>query len=546
MEPEHSATATSEPSDAELIAAVRSGDRDAYGVLWARHETAARNLARQIAKSSDVDELVSESFYRVLRALDGGGGPDGAFRPYLLSTLRRVNIDTGRGYYQRVSLTGDDTDLEVAPAAAGAAAGAAASAADIAIEQGEQTAAWQAWASLPDSSRTLLWHLLVEEETPAQIAPLIGTTPKGVSSRAVRAKERLRQAFLQQHVRLADAEQCEWTRLRVGEYVRNALSNREQTAVEAHLKDCKRCKAVVAEISDVNQTLKVLVAPVILGGAAVAAGYLHAAGAGTGVHFAGVGQLRRLVRPSVAAGAAGVIAVAGITAGLIAANQDGHKHAAEPPPPPPPASSPAAQPPASVPPVVPPKSNPKKPTPKQPVVPPPTRTPGPAQPTTPAPTPTTPTRTQTPTPAPTAPRPAPTAPAPAPRPTPTPTPPGSPPTSPPSSPPSRPPSSPPPPTVVTRVVTVHADLLLDVGIGRLDLTVPAGWRITGARGTNLGILRRCSIVSPTHAVCSVAELGPRGRDYTVTATGPQTAPPPMLHAVVTELGRVTSVTDYPL
>src|SRR5882757_1545944 len=164
MDAEQVAT-TSEPSDAELITAVRAGDRDAYGVLWGRHETAARNLARQIAKASDVDELVSESFYRVLRALDGGGGPDGAFRPYLLSTLRRVNIDTGRGYYQRVSLTDDDT-----------------------IEQGEQTAAWKAWASLPDSSRTLLWHLLVEEETPAAIAPLIGTTPNGVSSRAVRAK----------------------------------------------------------------------------------------------------------------------------------------------------------------------------------------------------------------------------------------------------------------------------------------------------------------------------------------------------------------------
>src|SRR5882757_972855 len=374
MEPERSAT-TSEPSDAELITAVRAGDRDAYGVLWGRHETAARNLARQIAKSSDVDELVSESFYRVLRALDGGGGPDGAFRPYLLSTLRRVNIDTGRGYYQRVSLTDDDTELEGTPGD---------SAADIAIEQGEQTAAWKAWASLPDSSRTLLWHLLVEEETPAAIAPLMGTTPNGVSSRAVRAKERLRQAFLQQHVRLADAEQCEWTRLRVGEYVRSALSNREHGAVEAHLKDCKRCNAVVAEIADVNQTLKVFIAPVILGGAAV--GYLHAAGAASGMHFAGLTQLRRLIRPSVAAGAAGVVAVAGIAAGLVAANQ-GHPKAKAVVPPPPASSVVRVVPPPPPPP--PPAPKPKPPKPQPPVVPPPA-------PPTPTPTPTPPTPTPTP------------------------------------------------------------------------------------------------------------------------------------------------------
>lgn len=556
MEPEHSATATSEPSDAELIAAVRTGDRDAYGVLWSRHEVAARNLARQIAKSSDVDELVSESFYRVLRALDGGGGPDGAFRPYLLSTLRRVNIDTGRGYYQRVSLTDDDADLEAAPGAAGVAAGAAASAADITIEQGEQTAAWKAWASLPDSSRTLLWHLIVEEETPAQIAPLMGTTPNGVSSRAVRAKERLRQAFLQQHVRLADAEQCEWTRLRVGEYVRNALSNREQTAVEAHLKDCKRCKAVVAEIADVNQSLKVLVAPIILGGAAVATGYLHAAGAASGVHLAGLGQLRRLVRPSVAAGAAAVVAVAGITAGLVAANQSHHKRAAEPPPPPPTSSQPALPPIVAPPPSTPPTTSPKKPSPKSPVVPPPAPTPTPTPatprptpaPTTPRPTPTTPT-TPRPTPAPSTHKPAPT-PAPAPPSSPPSTPPSSPPskppTSPPSSPPSKPPTSPPPPPIVTRVVAVHADLRFDFGLARLDITVPSGWRITRVRPHSLAIFRRCTIETPTHAVCAIIGNRHQGREFTVSATGPQTTPPPMLRTVITELGRVTSVREYPL
>jgi len=498
MEQQPTAT-TSEPSDAELITAVRAGDREAYGALWGRHEAAARNLARQIAKSSDVDELVSESFYRVLRALDGGGGPDGAFRPYLLSTLRRVNIDTGRGYYQRVSLTDDDTALEGEPGE---------SAADITIEQGEQSAAWLAWASLPDSSRTLLWHLLVEEETPAAIAPLIGTTPNGVSSRAVRAKERLRQAFLQQHVRMADTEKCEWTRLRVGEYVRDALSNREHLAVDAHLKECKRCKAVVAEIADVNQSLKVLVAPIILGGAAAAAGYLHAAGASAGVHLVGLGQLRRLIRPSVLAGAATVVAAAGIAGALVAANQGGHPKAAPPPPAP---SSSSVQVVQAPPPTPKPPAPKPKPKPKPPVVPPPPP---------PTPTPTTPPPTPTP--------PAPSTPKPTPPPVHHSTPPPPPPSTPKPPPPSTPkPPPPPPPPIVDGTADVSVPAALDSG--RLTLTVPEGWQITDASAKRTLVwYSYCHQDDPTTAHCWVAPSLLADRKFTVAATGPKTSPAPKL------------------
>jgi RNA polymerase sigma factor (sigma-70 family) len=304
------AAAGPERSDAELLAAVRAGDQAAYGVLWSRHEGAARNLARQLARANDIDELVSESFYRVLRAINTGGGPDGAFRAYLLSTLRRVNIDTGRSYYQRVTLTEDDRDLETEHAQ---------SAADVAMDQHEQSAAWRAWASLPESTRTLLWHLVIEEETPAQIASLLGTSPNGVSSRAVRAKERLRQAFLQQHVLDADSERCDWTRRRLGEYVRHALSNRDLAAVDDHLAGCADCTTAAAEVGDVNQTLRVLVAPVILGGALAASGYLKLAAASHAAHAgAGHGFVHALwhAPAKLALGATGIVAV-GATAAVF-------------------------------------------------------------------------------------------------------------------------------------------------------------------------------------------------------------------------------------
>jgi RNA polymerase sigma factor (sigma-70 family) len=314
------------PSDAELIAAVRAGDDAAFGVLWSRHEAAARRLARQIARPSEADDLVSESFYRVLRAIKSGGGPDAAFRPYLLSTMRRFNIDTGRSYHQRVVLTEEQTDLDVDHAA---------SSAQVVEETGEGVAAWAAWQSLPESSRTLLWHLVIEEETPAQIAPLLGTTPNGVASRAVRAKERLRQAFLSQHLVEADEEACRSARAKFGAYVRNALSARDRAAVDDHLRDCERCRAALLEIEDTNSSLRGIIAPIVLGGALVAGKYLaasHAAAAGitgAGAVFAAKRAMRSAANKAtstpgaVAAGVAAIAVIAGVTAAVI--NLGNHK-----------------------------------------------------------------------------------------------------------------------------------------------------------------------------------------------------------------------------
>ncbi len=296
--------AEAEASDAELIAAVRGGDESAFATLWSRHEAAAHRLARQISNPSNADDLVSEAFMRVLRALQAGSGPDGAFRPYLFSTLRRINIDNGRSYYTRVALTDDERDLDFDHAD---------SAADVLADNAEGSAAWRAWNSLPDATKTLLWHLIIEEETPAQIAPLIGTTPNGVSSRAVRAKERLRQAFLQQHLLDADTDGCRQARRRLGEYVRDALSTRDRTEVQAHLDTCDDCKRALFEVTDINQTMKALIAPMVLGGVAIAGNY---AAAGSALHGGIFGQLHRvthaLKNPAIATATVVTVVAAGI------------------------------------------------------------------------------------------------------------------------------------------------------------------------------------------------------------------------------------------
>jgi Sigma-70 region 2. len=71
----HSEVETREQTDAELLSAVAAGDDDAYGLLWRRHEAAARRLAAQLTRHGSVDDLVSEAFARVLRAVKSGAGP---------------------------------------------------------------------------------------------------------------------------------------------------------------------------------------------------------------------------------------------------------------------------------------------------------------------------------------------------------------------------------------------------------------------------------------------------------------------------------------
>src|SRR4051794_35530639 len=248
------------PSDAELISRVRAGDSDAYGELFSRHVDAARRLSRQLLRGPDADDLVSEAFTKVMGVMQAGGGPDIAFRAYLLTAVRRLHVDRIRN---QARLTPSDDLTEFDPGVPFK---------DTAVEQFENAAAAKAFASLPERWQLVLWHLEVEGQTPAEIAPLLGMTPNSVSALAYRAREGLRQAYLQMHLADTGAEECRWVTERLGAYVRKGLSKRDAAKVEDHLDECRKCAAVYLELTEVNSNLSAILAPALLGTAA--AGYL--------------------------------------------------------------------------------------------------------------------------------------------------------------------------------------------------------------------------------------------------------------------------------
>jgi DNA-directed RNA polymerase specialized sigma24 family protein len=94
---DESSSANVPASDAELLNTIRSGGTGAPALLRGRHATAARTLAGQLVSGqAAADDVAARAFAQVLDAIRRGGGPTDAFRPYLLTAIRRA-ADGSRG-----------------------------------------------------------------------------------------------------------------------------------------------------------------------------------------------------------------------------------------------------------------------------------------------------------------------------------------------------------------------------------------------------------------------------------------------------------------
>jgi RNA polymerase sigma factor (sigma-70 family) len=238
--------AVEQVSDAELIAAVRGGDVSAFGVLYERHLVAAKRAAACLASSAaEREDLVAEAFTRVLRMLREGRGPDVEFRPYLLVTLRNAAINSVvRG--APVSLC-----AEVPEVGDRVAVGVD----DPVIARWHAGVAAEAFASLPERWRVVLWHTEVEEEPPAAVAPLLGMRANSVAALAYRAREGLRQAYLRQHVPDSVKRECRATVNKLAGFVRDNVPLPMSRKIHKHLSVCPDCRARAQALTRVNAEL---------------------------------------------------------------------------------------------------------------------------------------------------------------------------------------------------------------------------------------------------------------------------------------------------
>ncbi|MGD9961014.1 sigma-70 family RNA polymerase sigma factor [Nocardioides sp.] len=251
-------------SDAELIRFVRSGDDAAASELFARHRDAGIRLGAALAGRSHAEDLVSEAFVRLLVSLRNGGGPERAFRPYLLSTIRNLFVDELRRAGREIPVDEFSPDLDelVEP--------------DQFEARFESTIMARAFRSLPGRWQEVLWHTSVEGEPLSVVATHLGMNANSVAALSFRAREGLRRAYLAEHLAQAADASCAWVIERLPRHARGALTPAEVARVDKHLETCVRCPSALLELRAINSHLGGLLLPALVGTSVSLRSYLPA------------------------------------------------------------------------------------------------------------------------------------------------------------------------------------------------------------------------------------------------------------------------------
>ncbi|MDA0638213.1 sigma-70 family RNA polymerase sigma factor [Nonomuraea sp. MCN248] len=225
--------------DAALTKLVRAGDSHAVAKLYERHHAAVLAFARRLCPDPHIaEDLASEAFTRTLRTVRGGeAGPSASWRPYLYAVARNTAAEWARTDQRRV-LTPDFRDDELT----------------VAEPAPPDDLVTRAYRSLPPRWQAVLWHTVIENERPEQVAEILGTTPGNVSVLAFRAREGLRKAHLAAHVTSASTD-CRKYADALAAAVRKE-GGRLPRALRAHLGSCPSCARAHGRLLDLNATLR--------------------------------------------------------------------------------------------------------------------------------------------------------------------------------------------------------------------------------------------------------------------------------------------------
>lgn len=179
---------SSAPRDEALMARVGAGDEAAFAELMHRWERPVKAvIGRMVLNTAEADDLAQETFVRLWQQRDRFRA-GAAFRPWILTLA--LNLARNRlRWWRRRPVVSLDAWTEVAgDSAADPSADAAG-----ALEASERAAfVRDAVAALPRDLREALVLFEYEGVAQAEIAIIVGASPKAVETRIHRARERLR------------------------------------------------------------------------------------------------------------------------------------------------------------------------------------------------------------------------------------------------------------------------------------------------------------------------------------------------------------------
>jgi RNA polymerase sigma factor (sigma-70 family) len=168
-------------TDEQLLAAVREGDAAAYAVLYERYEAEARRYARSLVAAHDVDDLVAESFSKVLHALRQQRGPVDHPARYLMVTVRTTAASLYLRRARQQSVARRSVPLDEP---------------EIGLPLTADDPLVLAFGSLLPRWQHVLWWSEVDGLSPAEVGARLGLSPGAASALAYRARRALRDAYL--------------------------------------------------------------------------------------------------------------------------------------------------------------------------------------------------------------------------------------------------------------------------------------------------------------------------------------------------------------
>jgi RNA polymerase sigma factor (sigma-70 family) len=238
-----------EDIDEALVERVRRGDNRAFEELYRRHSRVAVSVARKIVGSpQDAEDAVSEAFTNLLSAFRRQAGPRGKFRPYLLECVRNSCLQRIRRSNQACKRERSFADDEPSED-------------ERIVESAVAAAAFQ---SMPARWQSALWMAEVQQLDPVTIAERLDVNVAAAGALVYRARQRFTEAYLAQHLSHAGRPACAALAPKLAQYVRGTAGLMASRQIKNHIDECPACTSAIAELADVNSSLRSLTPPLAL------------------------------------------------------------------------------------------------------------------------------------------------------------------------------------------------------------------------------------------------------------------------------------------
>ena len=242
--------------DATLVRRLQQRDRVAWEELYTTYEPRLRRFAISLAGNGhDADDLVSETFVRVLPALDRLDAAEVNLEAYLFATTRNLFLKQV-GRTKRTEPMADVPE-PVAPV--------------VPIEDdperstllgAQQTEVRAANAALQPRQRMVLALCELEERSYAEIGEIVGLNENAVAQLVFRARESLRTELrLLQVDPESLPEECRAFLPALSQYLDGQLREPRKSTTLAHLEGCERCQAALADMREAQKRYRTVLLP---------------------------------------------------------------------------------------------------------------------------------------------------------------------------------------------------------------------------------------------------------------------------------------------